>query len=163
RLMYDWKGNGREWMEKRVEQSVGQWIEQWVGQRQEVCRLSLATRVSHFGHLVHSALRMGKGAWWTALVVLLALLAVMGRGSAVAKEYGIGGYDIHLELTPEGSYIITERITFHFIEGEFTKANRRVPGRGFDSLRFISLEGVGVPVETQRVRDGRNLQVDWTY
>lgn len=98
----------------------------------------------------------------TAVVFIVAFVA-LSASPVAAKEYDISAYAIDLELTDEGDYVITERITYNFIEGTFTTANRQVPGRGFTSLRFIGVEGVDVPVEAVSFKDGRNLAVDWTY
>lgn len=105
-----------------------------------------------------------------ALPILLALYALsigLSAGvfapSAHAKAYEIAQYDIDLSVTTDGHYLITERITYDFLEGTFTNAERDVPGKGFGGLRFISVEGVEYPVESVNASDGRNLRVRWTY
>lgn len=99
-----------------------------------------------------------------ALPVFLALLIVsFCTLPAHAKEYEIARYDIQMQVTADGLYLITEHITYDFIEGSFTQANREVLGKGFDSLRFISIEGVDHPIESHEFKDGRNLKIDWTY
>lgn len=97
------------------------------------------------------------------IVSVLFVLLLTSVPAAGAKQYEIGAYDVALRLTEEGHFVITERITYDFIEGTFTGANREVPGRGFRRLRFVSVEGVDVPVESVTYKDGSRLAVDWTF
>lgn len=105
--------------------------------------------------------RIGRRGIPLALAFVAALLLIVS--GAAAKKYEIGAYDVRLQLTDSGDYVITERITYDFLEGSFTTGNRDVPVTGFHSLRFLSLEPVDVPIESVSYRDGRRLVVDWTY
>lgn len=98
-----------------------------------------------------------------AFVLGLTLLLLFSTGLIQAKTYEIAAYDLDLQLMDDGRYVITERITYDFLTGAFSKANRHVPGTGFQQLRFLSVEAEGLPVDNVQFRDGRSLSVDWTY
>lgn len=98
-----------------------------------------------------------------AVALALALVLLLAASSMGAKQYEVSGYDVEMTVTSDGSYLITERITYHFLEGSFSTAYREVPGKGFTGLRFISLSGVDVPILSQSYTDGRRLNVEWSY
>jgi len=79
-----------------------------------------------------------------SLILLVILLTgIVFNLNVLAKEYEISDYDIELTLTREGDYLITEKITYNFLEGSFTSAYREISGKGFSGLEFISLEAAG--------------------
>lgn len=108
----------------------------------------------------HRSPRMVKAMGCALLMLITLSLAVTQTG---AKEYRISNYDIEMTVNSEGNFLITEYITYEFLEGSFSTAFREVPRTGFESLRFISLDGVTTPVEIERVSDGRRLEVAWRY
>ncbi|HLV09971.1 MAG TPA: DUF2207 domain-containing protein, partial [Halanaerobiales bacterium] len=83
--------------------------------------------------------------------------------SVFAKDYEISNYDIEMQLSTEGDYLITERISYNFLEGEFSTAYRKVSGRGFSGLEFISLESRDMEIIDYEVKEGKNLEISWEY
>lgn len=80
-----------------------------------------------------------------------------------AKEYEIRDYSIDMQLTDEGHYLVSETMTFHFVDGSFSQAYRTIERRGFTSLHFVELRGVDEPIVSYDVADGNKLNVEWTY
>ncbi len=84
--------------------------------------------------------------------------------SANAKEYEISNYDIRIDLTEKGDYIITEKITYNFLEGEFSNAYREIKDESLKNLEFISLDGVFTGITSKRiVEDSNGLKINWSY
>lgn len=80
-----------------------------------------------------------------------------------AKEYEISNYDIEMQVNEEGDFLVEERITFHFIEGDFTYAYREIERNVFSNLEFAGIEGLDVPVEDYELSGRRNLRIKWYY
>ncbi|MFP4016028.1 MAG: DUF2207 domain-containing protein [Halanaerobiales bacterium] len=95
------------------------------------------------------------------IVLMLSLIAF----SAVtfAKEYEISNYDVRVELTEKGDFIVEEEITFHFLEGEFFYAYREIEGDLFNTIEFVNVEGVDTAVTDFEVDGGDDLNVTWYY
>ena len=80
-----------------------------------------------------------------------------------AKEYEISNYDIEMQVNEEGDFLVEERITFYFIEGDFTYAYREIERNVFSNLEFAGIEGLDVPVEDYELSGRRNLRIKWYY
>jgi len=98
-----------------------------------------------------------------SLVLISFLLLFSLSSPAYAKEYEISNYDVSLQVSEEGDFLVEERITFHFIEGDFSYAYREVKGNVFTDLEFVSIEGLNVPIRDYELREGRNLRLKWYY
>lgn len=99
-----------------------------------------------------------------SLILLVILLTgIVFNLNVLAKEYEISDYDIELTLTREGDYLITEKITYNFLEGSFTSAYREISGKGFSGLEFISLEAAGTELLDYDLDRGGDLEVSWTF
>ena len=83
--------------------------------------------------------------------------------SANAKEYEISNYDIRIDLTEKGDYIITEKITYNFLKGEFTNGYREISDENLKNLEFISLDGVFTSIKSQRIDSNNGLKINWKY
>ncbi|MGM0411210.1 MAG: DUF2207 domain-containing protein [Bacillota bacterium] len=80
------------------------------------------------------------------------------------KEYEISNYDIDIELTKKGDYIITEKITYNFLEGKFSNAYREITNNSLKNLEFISLDGVFTNITNERIEEsGNDLKINWSY
>ncbi len=108
-----------------------------------------------------------KEEYWrkTVLIPILVIaFSILFLSSARAdKLYEISDYIIKLDINQAGDFKISEEISYHFQQGEFTSAYREVPGRGFSGVEFISLTGVDLPVIDYQVEDGSSLELQWEY
>ncbi len=96
-----------------------------------------------------------------SVVILLVLLYIISP--IRAKEYEISNFDIEMQLTGDGDYLITEEITYNFLEGSYSWASREIPARGFGRLEFISIKGLNLPVTDYQVDDDGDLKLKWFY
>ncbi len=94
---------------------------------------------------------------------LLACLAVLCSAPLVAqeKDYEIAQLHARLELSPDGAYRIRETITYDFLEGFFTFAERDIPLSNSDGVSQVA---VGSPdVVIQRVEQGEGNDSWWVW
>ncbi|RMF26198.1 MAG: DUF2207 domain-containing protein, partial [Chloroflexi bacterium] len=102
------------------------------------------------------------------LVILVFLfgLAVPTLAPVLAQEkvYEIANYDVDLVLRPDGSYRVTERITFDFQQRSFTFATRNIPLSKIDAITEIQVRSDDVTLQevTQEVRNGQQW-IRWTF
>ena len=101
--------------------------------------------------------------YFIAIIVILFLSLVFSQ-NIHAKEYEISKYDINIEVRKNGDYLITEKITYNFLEGNFTNAYREISNSGLKNLEFISLDGVFTSITNKKVdQNGNSLKVNWSY
>ena len=96
---------------------------------------------------------------FTTCILVLCCLSSLSH----AKEYEISNYDIEMQVNEEGDFLVEERITFYFIEGDFTYAYREIERNVFSNLEFAGIEGLDVPVEDYELSGRRNLRIKWYY
>jgi hypothetical protein len=101
--------------------------------------------------------------FWLLILTFLLIFSLNISSVKAEQSYKIDNYLIEMDINNEGDFIITEEIEYNFLKGEFSTAYREIPGRGFSSLDFISITGVGTPVLDYNVSDGAELEIDWEY
>ena len=97
-----------------------------------------------------------------AAATLLMAAAAVGVDAAPAQEksYEIGSYDVDVAVRPDGSYAVTERITFRFAGGDFSRIHREIPRSRVDSLTGVEASSPDVAVRQSSVeRSGDRLRV----
>lgn len=97
------------------------------------------------------------------LIISILFLILFFSSPILAKKYELSNYDIQLVVEKNGDYLITEKITFNFLEGTFTWASRDVKGKGFQNLKLISIEGINSNITDYKVSQGNNLEVKWFF
>jgi len=98
------------------------------------------------------------------ILLAILILPLFISQNVYAKEYEISNYDINIEVTKNGDYLITEKITYNFLEGKFSNAYREISNSGLKNLEFISLDGVFTSIKNKRVEEnGNSLKVNWSY
>lgn len=71
------------------------------------------------------------------LLVVLAVVAVPAL-PAFAKSFHIAEADVTIEVLPDGSLLVTEKLTFDF-DGSFSGAYRDIPLSGDETFEFVSV------------------------
>lgn len=98
------------------------------------------------------------------LIFFFTILILSFSGFSVyGKEYEISNYDLEMNLSEEGDFLVEERITFHFLSGDFSYAYREVERNVFSALEFISIEGVNTSIRDYELKQGRDLGIKWYY
>ncbi|MGM0410589.1 MAG: DUF2207 domain-containing protein [Bacillota bacterium] len=81
-----------------------------------------------------------------------------------AQDYKISNYDLVIEVQENGEFLITEKISYDFLEGKFSRGYRDITDSGLKHLEFISLSGVYTNIKDKRVvEDDDGLKINWTY
>ena len=100
-----------------------------------------------------------------AIALALALAALAAEPlQGQDKVYEISDYHTRLELTPDGTYRVRERITFDFQVGSFTFAERNIPLANSDGVSPVRV--VSPDVEISRVvqeAEGGDWRVHWEF
>ena len=97
------------------------------------------------------------------IFMLLAILLLFPR-SGMAKDYEISNYDFQIDVTEKGDYIITEEITYNFLEGSFSTAYREINNDRYRGLEFISLIGEERVITEREVKDtATGMKINWKY
>lgn len=97
------------------------------------------------------------------IMIVFLLLLLSFSSLSHAKEYEVANYDVQLQVSEEGDFLVEERITLRFIEGDFSYAYREIRGNVFSALEFVSIEGLNVPISDYELTEGRNLKIRWYY
>jgi len=98
------------------------------------------------------------------IIFIFFIIPLLITQNVQGKEYEISNYDINIELTKKGDYIITEKIYYDFLEGEFSNAYREITNSSLKNLEFISLNGVFTNIKNERVeKSGNGLKINWSY
>lgn len=98
------------------------------------------------------------------LTAILGFLVVAMPALAQQKVYDISNYDVDVVLRTDGSYRVTEHITFDFQQGAFTFATRNIPLTHIDSIEDISVHSDDVRLRnvTRDVRSGEHI-IRWEF
>ena len=62
---------------------------------------------------------------WLIGSLLVAAALLLTAGPALAQEFELPSADVEIQVSPDGSLIVTERITFSF-DGSFSGAYREI-------------------------------------
>lgn len=91
---------------------------------------------------------------WISITLWL-VLAIATPALAQEKVYDIANYDVDLVLRTDGSYRVTERITFDFQQGNFTFATRNIPLDKIDRITEMQVQSEDVVLRdvTVEMRD----------
>jgi len=73
-------------------------------------------------------------AWLIAVIAMVVLPAI----PALAKSYHIAEADVTIVVEPDGSLLVTERLTFDF-DGSFSGAYRDIPLSGDETFELVSV------------------------
>ena len=114
---------------------------------------------------------------WLIGSLLVAAALLLTAGPALAQEFELPSADVEIQVSPDGSLIVTERITFSF-DGSFSGAYREIPlgsgesvsdvgvsegGTNYRSGASAELGSSGSP-DTFGTKDlGDRLRVVWHY
>ncbi len=103
-----------------------------------------------------------RGAALAAATTLILAAAAVSADAAPPQEksYEIGSYHVDVAVQPDGSYAVTERITFRFSGGDFSRIHREIPRSRVDSLTGVQASSPDVAVRQSSVeRSGGQLRV----
>ena len=90
---------------------------------------------------------------WLIGCLLAAATVLLTAGPVLAQEFELPSADVEIQVSPDGSLIVTERITFSF-DGSFSGAYREIPlGSGG------SISDVGVSEEGTNYRPGASAEL----
>jgi len=100
---------------------------------------------------------------WVLLLLLL-LFAIATPAQAQKKVYDISNYDVDLVMRTDGSYRVTEQITFDFRQGNFTFATRNIPLDKIDRITEMQVQSDDVVLQEVKVemRDEEQF-IRWTF
>ncbi len=98
-----------------------------------------------------------------SILLFVVFLVCLVSVPLLAKEYEIASYDIQMDLNQEGNYHVTEKITYDFKEGSFSKGYREISARGFEGLEFVSIRGLDRQITDYSVEDDRELVINWDF
>ncbi|RME44498.1 MAG: DUF2207 domain-containing protein, partial [Chloroflexi bacterium] len=97
-------------------------------------------------------------------IFLLLLFAFAAPALAQQKIYEISNYDVELVMRPDGSYRVTETITFDFQQGTFTFATRNIPLDKIDRITDVQVQSDDVALRDVSVEvRGNEELIRWTY
>ncbi|MFW6025294.1 MAG: DUF2207 family protein [Candidatus Woesearchaeota archaeon] len=98
------------------------------------------------------------------IILFLFIFVFIFTNSINAQNYKISNYDLVIEVSEKGEFLITEKISYDFLEGEFSRGYRDITDSGLKHLEFISLSGVYTNIKDKKVvEDEDGLKIDWTY
>ena len=106
---------------------------------------------------------MRKTTVFLRFLLLFFIIAVVCRFDVSAKEYEISNYDVEMSLSAEGDFLVEERISFHFLSGDFSYAYREIEGNIFKDIEFIGLEGINTSISDYELSGGKDLNIKWYY
>ena len=95
--------------------------------------------------------------------VLMFIITALFCVNVSAKEYEISNFDVVMSLSEEGDFLVEERITFHFLSGDFSYAYREIEGNVFTGLEYIGLEGINATITDYELDEGKDLNIKWYY
>ena len=106
---------------------------------------------------------MKRGKYVVFVIIFLTILLFIPQ-PGMAKEYEISNYNFEINLTDKGDYIITEEITYNFLEGSFSSAYRDINKGESRGLKFISLKGKNKVITEREVKEkSSGLAINWKY
>lgn len=98
------------------------------------------------------------------LVAAAVLTDPAGGASLQEKSYEIGSYDVDVAVRPDGSYAVTERITFRFSGGDFTRVHREIPLSRVDSITGVEVSSPDLAVRRSQVeREDGGIRLRWHF
>jgi hypothetical protein len=100
------------------------------------------------------------------LVALLCVLAGLRPAAAQdeAQRYAISSFDVTIQVRPDGTYDVTETLTYDFRRGAFTYAYRALDADDVSALHSVRVTSPDAAVDSLRrtAVDG-DVRLRWTY
>ncbi len=107
---------------------------------------------------------------FVSLILVLLTILVIPFQTADAKSYSADRFDVVIDVQPDGSFIVTEAVTFRFVGGPYTYAFREIELNEVDRIEFLeaAIDGQVLPRGTEAGQvevnsDNDPVEITWHF